>query len=99
MYRPRHTRKDANHAELVRQLRDAGALVFDTADIGGMVLDLIVCWGGKCLPVEVKQPGHEHRLTDGERATLRELERVGVTPVVATDVEDVMRAFGLLWEP
>ena len=98
MYRPRHTRKDANHAEIVGQLRDLGAVVFDTADLGGDVRDLVVCWSGKCLPVEIKQPGHEDRLTDGERATLRELKRVGVPPVVATDVEDVMRAFGRLWE-
>ena len=97
-YRPKRTRKDNNHAAMVTELRQLGAVVFDTADIGGRVLDTIVCWGGRCLPVEIKSPGKRADLTEGERECIADLERVGVAAVVAESTEEVMRAFGLLWE-
>jgi len=92
MARPKHTKKDANHPELVQQLRDLGAIVWDTADLGGEVLDLIVFWRGCALPVEVKPPG-PIRFTDGELESMAKLEQVGIQAVVAQSLEDVLAAF------
>ena len=93
-YRPRRTRKDRNQAQIVRELRSLGAVVWDLADMGGEVLDLLVCWRGKCLPVEIKRPGCEEDLTHGEIVALLELGSVGVEALVATCTEDVLQAFG-----
>lgn len=35
MTRPRHTKKDGNHTEIVRELREAGYIVIDVADLPG----------------------------------------------------------------
>lgn len=49
--RPKRTRKDANHAEIVRELRDDGYTVVDVADLPGDRLDLFV--GQQGAPVVV----------------------------------------------
>jgi len=91
--RPKHTKKDANQVEIVTMLRHLGAVVWDTADLGGKVLDLVVFWRGRIIPVEVKMPTERYRLTDGEIASIEELRVAGVEPCVATCVEDVVDAF------
>jgi hypothetical protein len=53
-------------------------------------LDLLVAWRGKVRPVEIKRPGHEGELTDGERRAIDELARRGVEAIVAAQVEDVI---------
>ena len=92
-YRPKHTRKDTNHALVVGDCRYLGMVVWDTADLGGEVLDTVVCWRGRCLPVEIKPPGKETKLTAGELEAIIQLRRVGVEAVVATCLEDVLEAF------
>ena len=92
--RPRHTRKDVNHAPLRDQCRALGMVVWDLADIGGKLPDLLVIWRGRCVPVEVKAPGKRDDLTDGERDGLAECADAGVDWVIATDLDDVLRAFG-----
>ena len=94
MNRPKHTRKDANHASIVNRCRSLGIVVWDTADLGGCVLDTLMCWRGRCIPVEIKTPGNADALTDGEREGIAALADVGVQAVVATRLEDVLRAFG-----
>jgi len=96
MIRPKHTRKDENHPQIVKDCRALGMVVIDTADIGGVVLDVVVCWRGRCLPVEIKMPARRDQLTLGERVAIEELERVGVQAVVATCLEDVLVAFGAM---
>ena len=49
--RPKHTRKDANHAEIVRDLRDDGYTVVDVSDLPGKRLDVFV--GQEGAPVVV----------------------------------------------
>ena len=95
MARPKYTKKDINHATLVQECRDLGMVVWDTADIGGEVLDLIVLWMGKAIPVEVKAPGKDGDLTLGEQGGIDKLREVGVEPVIATCVEDIKEAFGV----
>jgi hypothetical protein len=79
-----------NQPEIVRDLQKLGAVVWDLADHGGEVLDLLVCWRGQCRPVEVKQPGCKDDLTADERESIRLLECVGVEAIVATCAEDVI---------
>ena len=92
MKRPRHTKPDRNQSTLIIQLRTLGAVVWDLHDLVG-TLDLLVCWRGRCLPVEVKAPGCESDFTANEHETLAALRYVGVKPVVASDLDDVLRAF------
>lgn len=96
MARPKRTKKDANQLEIVHHLERLGAVVWDCANIGGVVLDLVVFWRGLAVPVEVKAPGKRHDLTDGEREGIRKLREVRIEPVVATCTEDVVRAFEAL---
>ena len=91
--RPKYTRKDKNHKKIVNECREVGMVVWDTADIGGKILDLVVFWRGKALPVEVKQKGKEDDLTPDEEVGISELRFVGVEPVVATCLEDILKAF------
>lgn len=91
--RPRHTRKDANQLEIVRDLRALGCVVWDLADLGGHILDLIVFFQGQIRVVEVKAPGRPIVLTVGEVASIQELGCIGIEAVVAQDVEDVLAAF------
>lgn len=90
MIRPRRTRRDRNHADVVRDLRALGAVVWDTADLGGQVLDTLVCWRGVCLPVEIKARGKRDDLTDGEREGIAALEAVGVEALVVESAEEVV---------
>lgn len=88
MSRPKHTRRDANHAEIVKDLNDLGAHVIDCADLGGEVLDLVVCWRGICLPVEIKSK--DGKLTIGERVGIAKLRTVGVEALVVYSMEDFL---------
>lgn len=96
--RPRHPKKDSNHNEIATQCRAVGMVVWDLADMGGRIPDLLVIWRGRCLPVEVKPPGKRDDLTYGERDGMDECADVGVDWVIAEDLDDVLRAFGAKWE-
>ena len=96
--RPTYTKKDSNQLEIVRDLRDLGAVVWDTANIGGHILDLVVFFRGQARVVEVKAPGRI-TFTDGEIKSMEELELVGVEVVVAQNTEDVLAAFAALEKP
>jgi len=67
--------------------------VWDTADIGGEILDLMIFWRGRAVPVEVKSKGSAKNLTEGEREGIEKLESVGIYPVIATDIQDILDAF------
>ena len=97
MIRPKHTRKDRNHSDIVTAAREFGIVVWDTADIGGRVLDTLMCWRGRCIPVEIKARGHLNDLTEGEREGIAELAAVGVRAIVATQIEDIVSEW-LEWE-
>lgn len=93
MNRPKRTRRDKNHHQIIAHARDLGMVVWDTADIGGEVLDTLICWRGRCLPVEIKRPGHRDALTPGERRGIAALAHVGVQAVIAESIDDVLSAF------
>lgn len=95
MSRPRHPKRDANHQAILDGCRALGIVVWDTSDLGGQILDAVMFWRGKVVPVEIKTPGCEHDLTDGEIHGMRALSAQGIYPCVATCLEDVLRAFGV----
>ncbi len=89
--RPKYTKKDINHADIVAQCRELGMVVWDTADAGGEILDIIVFWKGKTLPVEIKSPGGT--LTKDEKISLEKLEACGIKAIVAYSIEDILDAY------
>ncbi len=93
MSRPKRTRRDANHSHVIQECRALGIVVWDTADLGGEVLDTVMFWRGTALPVEIKAPGKENDLTENERISIEKLGSLGVRAVIATKAEDVLRAF------
>jgi len=94
MNRPRHTKHDANQADIVFSARALGMLWLDTSDNGGEMLDGIFCWRGQCIPTEIKAPGKAGSLTVGERVIIAKLAAVGVKAAIVESFDDVLRAFG-----
>lgn len=89
----RAARTDANHAEVVRALRQAGCSVFDTSSVGGGFPDLVVGCGGKTMLMEIKdgaKPPSARRLTPAQ-LELHAAWRGGPIAVVM-DVESAIRA-------
>ena len=63
-------RKDANHTEIVRVIKDLGAQVIDIAQLGGGVPDLLVTTGNRTVLIEVKdgnKPPSKQVLTEDEK--------------------------------
>ncbi len=63
-------RKDANHTEIVRVIRDLGAQVIDISQLGGGIPDLLVTTGRKTVLIELKdglKPPSKQSLTDDEK--------------------------------
>ena len=88
--RPKHTKRDACQQDVIDGLRALGAVVWDLADLGGEVLDLMVFWRGRARPVEVKCDG---KLTEAQETSIARLRSVGVEPVVAGTAEEVAAAW------
>jgi hypothetical protein len=62
-------RKDANHGEIYRALRDCGITVWDCASYGSGFPDIMLSYRGKLMLVEVKdgsKPPSARKLTDDE---------------------------------
>ncbi len=67
----RRAKIDANHAQIVKALRNAGASVQSLATIGCGCPDLLVGFKGKNFLMEIKdpmQPPNKRKLTEDERA-------------------------------
>lgn len=92
MHRPKRTKKDINHSEIVNQCRELGMVVWDTADLGGGVLDLVVFWRGRCLPVEIKA-NDKSKFTESEVESIDKLNHVGIVPIIAYSIDDIVRRF------
>ena len=96
MPRPRHTKRDANHGEVVAGIKAAGLNVWDLADVGGDVLDILVSGynitkhGYDMVMVEIKADD-DAPFTAAEK---RLLEACPHTTMVAYCAEDVLRRFG-----
>jgi len=78
---------------MVAILRSLGMVVWDVADHGGDVLDLICHWRGQTCVVEVKRPGQRDALTPNEKASIKALKDVGVKAIVAETWRDIVEAW------
>lgn len=58
-------RTDRNHREIVEALRQFGATVFDTHELGRGYVDICVGFGGRTYLMELKSEGG--RLTEAEK--------------------------------
>ena len=92
-YRPKRTKKDKNHLDIVRMCREEGMIVWDLADLGGEILDIIVFWKGKILVVEIKDVGKEKNLTESEKQSIASLRKVGIEALVASNTQQIINAF------
>lgn len=92
-YRPKRTKKDKNHLDIVKACREEGMVVWDLADLGGEILDIIVFWKGKILVVEIKDVGKEKNLTEGEEQSIATLRKVGIEALVASSAQQIISAF------
>ena len=78
--RPKHTRRDANHAKIVADLRAADCVVVDVADLPSHTLDapldlfVLAPDRSRWVQVEVK-PGLDSPFTLSERVYLKRLNR------------------------
>ena len=60
----RFSKRDANHAVIVRALRSAGRHVVELFALGGSHPDIVVVWPGGIVFMEIKAPGG--KLTPGQ---------------------------------
>ena len=97
MPRPRHTKRDANHQDVIDGCRAGGLTVWDISDMPGL-LDLIVAGynvhthNHEQIMVEVK-PDEKAPFTEAE---IRILEENPHTTMVAYSAECVLKRFGRL---
>ncbi len=64
----KYGRRDANHAPILNALRQIGAGVIDTADLGDDLPDAVVAYQGHCWAMEIKT--EKGRLTPGQERWL-----------------------------
>ena len=88
MGRPRHTKRDANHGDVVAGSRAGGLRTYDTADAPGG-LDFIATDGRLMIWVEVK-PDDKAPFTEAEARILADNPH---TTMVAYCAEDVLKRF------
>lgn len=97
----KHGRRDSIHTACKRALERAGRHVFDLADAGGGLPDLIVSWGGESTAPGVRYPGINLLLeikTGDAPITPAQREFFQTWPgpkAVARSVEEALRATGI----
>ena len=94
----RARRVDANHAQIIADLRNIGAAVLDVHALPG-ALDLLVGWRGVLHLVEVKdgaKPPSAQRLTPAEVATIARFRALGCPVHSVTSGDAALRAIGAI---
>ncbi len=82
-------RVDANQAAIVAALRECGAVVHDTHELGKGFPDILVGWRGAWHPMEVKMP--DGRITKDEIAWGQEAVNAGLPYHVVHSPEEAIR--------
>lgn len=92
----RAARTDANHAEIVQALRNAGCSVFDCSGLGGGFPDLCVGIGGRTVLVEVKDGSKppSRRLLTPDQLDFHAKWKGGTLAIVC-DVESALRVVNI----
>jgi hypothetical protein len=88
-------RKDTNHKEIVKVLKDCGITVWDAAHIGGGFPDLVISHKGKLMLLEIKdgsKPPSARKLTDDEAKFHAKFH--GHCHVIES-VDDILRLIGV----
>jgi len=91
-YSYHRSRTDDNQSEIIKALRDLGAVVTDCSSLR-KAFDLLVGYRGKLHIIEVKdgsKPKSQRKLTEGETKCKESFERVGVPYNVVESVEDAI---------
>ena len=79
-------RRDLNHAQIVKELRDAHIWVYDTSRVGGGFPDLVVCSRNCLRLVEIKS--ERGKLTPAQERFM--LENPQALSLIAHRAEDVI---------
>jgi hypothetical protein len=91
-----HSKRDANEAAIVRDLRLLGVWCLPMARNAGF--DLLLGFRGRLYAVEIKdpaQPPSARHLTSNEARTQRALALVDIPYCVCETLADVLKALGL----
>jgi len=91
-------RKDANHTQIVKEFRDAGASVLDTAQLGKGAPDILIGYQGHNVAIEIKdgsKPPSKRLLTTDEAQFHDDWQ--GWIEIVYT-IDDVTRIIGEISE-
>lgn len=80
---------DKNQPEIVKALRDHGAIV-KHVHIVKKLFDIIVYYNGKTFSMEIKN-GLKAKLSEGEKQCKRDIESVGVTYHVVYTIKQALQ--------
>ena len=92
----KHGKKDDNHAEIVRALKDAHCCVFDLSAVGGGCPDIVVGIHGRNVLLEIKRPGAKGQRA-GEKTDAQEkfFAQWRGEAYVVRDVDEALKAVGV----
>lgn len=86
-------RVDQNQAEIVKALRDEGAVVFDLSPVGKGIPDILVLHNSRCMLAEIKNPSKprlDRALTPAQVRTHAEVAGTGCVVTVLHSVNDAL---------
>ena len=96
--------KDANHKEIVKALREVGAVIVDTTPVKD-AFDLIVFYDCRAFVMEIKNPDYlpkvydrdtlEGKLSKGERKCMQDVQGVGVAYHIIASIEEALKVIGI----
>lgn len=94
----RARRKDDNHTEITRTLRQVGAELVETYQLPG-ALDCFVAYRGRWVLLEIKDGAKaksRRALTPAEQATIERIRRTGAPICVVETEDDALKAIGAI---
>jgi Holliday junction resolvase len=89
----RNARVDKNQKEIVKALRDKGAIVKHVYQLKKL-FDIIVYYEGNTYSVEIKE-GKKSKLTPGELECKQDLESVNVKYWVVYSIKEALNMIGI----
>lgn len=91
----RRAKRDGNHTEIVRRLREAGRTVVELHRVGGGVADLLVAWPGGVVLLEVKDPTGRNRVEPSQEEFRAAWRGPRGSYVVVRSVAEALAATGV----
>ena len=95
---------DKNHKEIVKALREVGAVIVDTTPVKD-AFDLIVFYDCRAFVMEIKNPDYlpkvydrdtlEGKLSKGERKCMQDVQAVGVAYHIIASIEEALKVIGI----